>query len=147
MVSELFVGTQTQDQADSWVLGIRNRLYRNTLFFLGTWAFHYFPFFLMSRQKFLHHYLPAHLASALVAGSVLNFIVIETVNFPVSAAGPKTRLRPAIRAKMTPAAWGVMLGLTAIVIGMFLWIAPLTYGFPSVPSSIESRGVRRLTCV
>lgn len=84
----------------------------------------------MSRQKFLHHYLPAHLASALVAGSVLNFILIETVNFPVSAQGLKTRLRPAVRAKMTPAAWGVTLGLTAIVIGMFLWIAPLTYGLP-----------------
>lgn len=109
-------------------LGIRNRLYRNTLFFLGTWLFHYLPFYLMTRQKFLHHYLPAHLASALVAGSVLNFILVETVNFPVSVAGPRTRLRPAVRAKMGKLAWGVTLGLLVIVVGCFLWLAPLTYG-------------------
>ena len=108
--------------------GIRNRLYRNTGFFLGAWAFHYFPFYLMSRQRFLHHYLPAHLASALVAGSVLNFILVETVNYPVSARGPRTRLRPAVRAKMNGLAWGMVLGLMAVVFGMFLFIAPLTYG-------------------
>jgi dolichyl-phosphate-mannose-protein mannosyltransferase len=84
----------------------------------------------MSRQKFLHHYLPAHLASALVAGSVLNFILVEAVNFPVSASGPKTRLRPAVRARMSRAAWAVTLGLIAVVVGMFLWLSPLTYGFP-----------------
>ena len=84
----------------------------------------------MSRQKFLHHYLPAHLASALVAGSVLNFIVVETVNYPISALGPKTRMRPALRARMSKPDWAVTLGLIAVVIGMFLWLSPLTYGFP-----------------
>ena len=28
----------------------------------------------MGRQRFLHHYLPAHLASALVAGALIEFI-------------------------------------------------------------------------
>ena len=28
-------------------------------FLLSSWGFHYFPFFLMGRQLFLHHYLPA----------------------------------------------------------------------------------------
>ncbi len=111
--------------------GIRNRLYRNTGFFLGTWTFHYFPFYLMSRQRFLHHYLPAHLASALVAGSVLNFILVETVNYPVSAAGPRTRLRPVVRAKMGMVSWGVVLGVMTVVFGVFLFIAPLTYGSTS----------------
>jgi len=82
----------------------------------------------MTRQKFLHHYLPAHLASALVAGSVLNFILVETVNYPVSAAGPRTRLRPAVRAKMNKVAWIAMLTVLAIVVASWLWIAPLTYG-------------------
>ena len=108
--------------------GIRNRLYRNTGFFLGTWAFHYFPFYLMSRQRFLHHYLPAHLAASLVAGSVLNFILVETVNYPVSVAGSRTRLRPAVRATMNWVSWGVVLGLLALIFGVFLFIAPLTYG-------------------
>jgi len=103
-------------------------MYRNTGFFLGTWAFHYFPFYLMTRQKFLHHYLPAHLASALVAGSVLNFILVETVNYPISAPGPRTRLRPAVRAKMNKVAWIATLTVLATVVASWLWIAPLTYG-------------------
>ncbi len=82
----------------------------------------------MNRQRFLHHYLPAHLASALVAGSVLNFVLVETVNFPVSVAGIKTRMRPAVRAKMNTVAWVVTGLLLAIVIGTFLFLAPLTYG-------------------
>lgn len=103
-------------------------MYRNTGFFLGTWALHYFPFYLMTRQKFLHHYLPAHLASALVAGSVLNFILVETVNYPISAPGPRTRLRPAVRAKMNKVAWIGTLAVLGIVVASWLWIAPLTYG-------------------
>ena len=103
-------------------------MYRNTGFFIGAWAFHYFPFYLMTRQKFLHHYLPAHLASVLVAGAVLNFVVVETVNYPISAAGPRTRLRPAVRARMNNVAWIALAVLMAIVIGSWLYIAPLTYG-------------------
>ncbi|RSH90275.1 hypothetical protein EHS25_001609 [Saitozyma podzolica] len=93
----------------------------------------------MTRQKFLHHYLPAHLASALVAGSVLNFILVETVNFPVSVAGPRTRLRPAVRAKMGKIAWGVTLGLLVIVVGCFLWLAPLTYGSTMTGEQVNRR--------
>jgi dolichyl-phosphate-mannose-protein mannosyltransferase len=82
----------------------------------------------MGRQRFLHHYLPAHLASALVAGAVLNFILVETVDYPVSAMGPRARLRPAVRAQLGRAGWGVVLGGIVLVVGMFVWIAPLTYG-------------------
>lgn len=82
----------------------------------------------MTRQKFLHHYLPAHLASALVAGSVLNFVLVETVNYPISVAGVRTRLRPATRAVVGLPGWIGLGVLTAIVIGCWLWLAPLTYG-------------------
>ena len=115
-------------------------MYRNTGFFIGAWAFHYFPFYLMSRQRFLHHYLPAHLASTLVAGSVLNFILVETVNYPVSVAGPTTRLRPAVRARVSEWGWVVIVAVTAVVIGSFWWISPLTYGLRSVS---RSRGAKR----
>lgn len=81
----------------------------------------------MSRQKFLHHYLPAHLASALVAGSVLNFVVVETVNFPVSVAGVKTRLRPAVRAQLGKGAYVAIAVLTFVVVTCYWWLAPLTY--------------------
>ena len=57
-----------------YVLGTRSRLYNSTGFFFLCWAAHYLPFYLMGRQLFLHHYLPAHLASALVTGALLEFI-------------------------------------------------------------------------
>lgn len=82
----------------------------------------------MNRQLFLHHYLPAHVAAALVAGSILNFVLVETVNYPISIAGLRTRLRPAVRAKLSPVATGVVCALLAAVIAMWLWLAPLTYG-------------------
>lgn len=47
----------------------------NTLGFLFIgWAAHYFPFYLMNRQKFLHHYLPAHLIGALFLGGFVEFM-------------------------------------------------------------------------
>ncbi|OWZ57531.1 dolichyl-phosphate-mannose-protein mannosyltransferase [Cryptococcus neoformans] len=119
--------------------GVRNRLYRNTGFFLGAWAFHYFPFYLMGRQRFLHHYLPAHLASVLVAGSVMNFILIEAVNYPISVAGPTTRLRPAVRAKLNRPAKMVIAGLLVVVIGVYLFLSPLTYGQSMTGEEVNRR--------
>jgi len=49
-------------------------MYNSTGFFFLAWALHYFPFYLMGRQLFLHHYLPAHLASCLVTGALIEFI-------------------------------------------------------------------------
>lgn len=43
----------------------------------------------MGRQLFLHHYLPAHLASALVAGALIEFI------FNVEPTGPSFSSNPA----------------------------------------------------
>ena len=54
--------------------GSRSRLYNSTGFFFIAWATHYFPFYVMGRQLFLHHYLPAHLASALVTGALVEFV-------------------------------------------------------------------------
>lgn len=82
----------------------------------------------MNRQLFLHHYLPAHLASALVAGSVLNFVLVETVNYPVSKAGLLTRRRPATRARLDTIGVFVVAFLIAVVIGTFWFLKPLTYG-------------------
>lgn len=82
----------------------------------------------MSRQLFIHHYLPAHLASACLAGSILNFILTESINYPVSAAGPTTRLRPRIKAVVPRKAYFAFGILSFTVIGMFIFLAPFTYG-------------------
>src|SRR5256885_11334753 len=59
---------------DSSSSATRRRLYNSTGFFFLCWAAHYLPFYLMGRQLFLHHYLPAHLASCLVPGALVEFI-------------------------------------------------------------------------
>jgi dolichyl-phosphate-mannose-protein mannosyltransferase len=75
--SSFAVETEILTHCHICISAVRNRLYRSGGFFIIAWANHYFPFFLMSRQTFLHHYLPAHLFSALVAGVVTNFVVTE----------------------------------------------------------------------
>ncbi len=73
---------------------IRNRMITSTGFFVAAWAFHYLPFFVMNRQLFLHHYLPAHILSCLVFGAVFNFIATETIDYPLSRPGPPSPQRP-----------------------------------------------------
>ncbi|KAG8889578.1 hypothetical protein FRB98_003640 [Tulasnella sp. 332] len=123
---------------------IRHRLINNAGFFVTAWAFHYFPFYLMNRQLFLHHYLPAHLASALVAGAVLNFIVTESIEFPISyatASAPTTR-HPRTHTDIGSKAWTFVLSYALLLLGVYLYIAPLTYGAPSLDGDQVNR--RRL---
>ncbi|KAJ7596622.1 hypothetical protein C8J56DRAFT_291999 [Mycena floridula] len=47
----------------------------------------------MGRQFFIHHYLPSHVASAMIAGTVLNFVLSETINYAISVQGAKTKAR------------------------------------------------------
>lgn len=128
--------------------GTRSRLYNSTGFFFLLWAAHYFPFFIMGRQLFLHHYLPAHLASALVAGAIVEFIFniepAEVADFTEEQIqeGRKGNLKPQqqrrrpIRERIggqsllyTWAASGVIL---AVLVWGFLFFAPLTYGKPGL---------------
>ncbi|MCJ1237043.1 hypothetical protein MMC14_005027 [Varicellaria rhodocarpa] len=134
-----------------WGPGTRSRLYNSTGFFFLTWAAHYLPFYLMGRQLFLHHYLPAHLASALVTGALLEFVfnldpvaLDETTNPPVSdgKGGKKRGGAIASRRRLTASermggqsmfplwtAAGVV--LTAVIGGWYFFL-PLTYGKPGL---------------
>lgn len=107
------------------------------------WIYHYLPFYTMSRQLFLHHYLPAHLCSALVAGAVFDFVVLsESINSPVSVPGRGLTRRMARKqtARVDAKAWmaaGVIVGL---VVAMFVFFAPLTYGTPGLdPAAVNRR--------
>ncbi|MBW0513627.1 hypothetical protein O181_053342 [Austropuccinia psidii MF-1] len=121
---------------------VRNRLYRNTGFFMASWACHYFPFYLMGRQRFLHHYLPAHVCSALVAGTVFNFVITETVNHPVSIVGLATRRKPRMKAE-EPANAKYLTGIIIfLLIIVYNFIAPLTYGKPGLnPDQVNNRRI------
>jgi dolichyl-phosphate-mannose-protein mannosyltransferase len=109
---------------------VRQRLWNSGGFFMLVWFVHYAPFFLMSRQLFIHHYLPSHLASALVAGTILSFILSDTINTPISVRGPTTRARPAQYADLGMRG-PIVVGIFALILFMlFVYMAPLTYGTP-----------------
>ena len=131
------------------ITGTRSRLYNSTGFFFLIWAAHYIPFFIMGRQLFLHHYLPAHLASALVAGALVEFVFnIEPQDLTNIAHGgtltdgktgskqqQKQRSRPIrerIAGQSLLATWAASGVVIAALIWGFWFFAPLTYGKPGL---------------
>ena len=98
----------------------------------------------MGRQLFLHHYLPAHLASALVTGALIEFVFnVEPLELdePASKTGSKKGLvapvvRKPIREKVSGsslmAAWSATAVIYAAIMWSFFYFAPLTYGKPGL---------------
>ena len=125
--------------------GTRSRLYDSTGFFFLLWAAHYIPFFIMGRQLFLHHYLPAHLASALVAGAVVEFIfniepadvakrqISDGTRNSTSAANQRSKpIRERIAGQSLLATWAAAGVIVAAVVGCFVFYSPMTYGKPGL---------------
>jgi len=84
--------------------------------FIG-WGLHYFPFFLMSRQLFLHHYFPA-----------LYFaILLSCVLFDLGTSMLRSRTR---------------LQIAAVLVILAIWnyqhLSPLTYGSPWTRSKCQN---------
>jgi dolichyl-phosphate-mannose-protein mannosyltransferase len=104
---------------------------------------HYLPFYLMGRQLFLHHYLPAHLASTLVTGALLEFIFnVEPVVDDALYAKKKGE-KGVVPRKHLPAReklagqnllveWAAVAVIMTIVIGGWYFFLPLTYGYPGL---------------
>jgi dolichyl-phosphate-mannose-protein mannosyltransferase len=81
------------------------------------WSLHYFPFFLMQRQLFLHHYFPALYFAILLFCSVFDLVTVT--------------LRPRVR---------FQIGAVFVVLAIwtYLHFSPLTYGSPWTKSKCES---------
>jgi dolichyl-phosphate-mannose-protein mannosyltransferase len=116
-------------------------LYNSTGFFFLAWATHYLPFFIMGRQLFLHHYLPAHLASCLVAGALLEFIFnSEPLDSDVAgssgkkSSSPKRHItaRERFAGQSMFGAWIACVAVLALVVGSWYFFLPLTYGYPGL---------------
>jgi dolichyl-phosphate-mannose-protein mannosyltransferase len=134
-------------------LGSRSRLYNSTGFFFLAWATHYLPFYLMGRQLFLHHYLPAHLASCLVTGALLEFIFnVEPVLDDALmvkpgkkgvTTGPRKHLpaREKLAGQNLLTSWAAVGVVMAIVLGGWYYFLPLTYGYPGL--SVEQVNARK----
>ncbi|KAK1986559.1 dolichyl-phosphate-mannose-protein mannosyltransferase [Colletotrichum cereale] len=121
----------------------RSRLYNSTGFFFLAWATHYFPFYLMGRQLFLHHYLPAHLASCLVAGALLEFIFTaepapeegyQAIKGNNKAIGPKRHVsaRERFAGQSLVGAWIACGVILLIAVAGWYFFLPLTYGYPGL---------------
>lgn len=146
--------------------GTRSRLYNSTGFFFLLWMAHYLPFFIMGRQLFLHHYLPAHLASSLVAGALLEFVFnvepADTSSTVADALSPRSsavlttdgkkpmgkgnveRKRPIsqrLGGQSLLSSWIALSVIMAAVIYGFIFFTPLTYGKPGL--TIEQVNARK----
>ncbi|KAJ5162329.1 hypothetical protein N7492_007721 [Penicillium capsulatum] len=80
------------------------------------WFFHYFPFFLMARQLFLHHYLPALYFAILVFCQEFDFVTSRIKSFGLTS-------RPAVGKAL-------MAGFLVLSIVVFALFSPLVYGNP-----------------
>ncbi|WFC99979.1 dolichyl-phosphate-mannose--protein mannosyltransferase [Malassezia yamatoensis] len=122
---------------------IRQRTLRTTGFFAFAWACHYMPFFLMGRQLFLHHYLPAHICAVMVLGGMLDFFTSDSIDFPLSKGGPSLkpeRIRASMRRHRSSSHLALAMLLMALTIVLTLYLAPLTYGHQSLtPEQANAR--------
>ena len=128
--------------------GTRSRLYNSTGFFFLAWATHYFPFYVMGRQLFLHHYLPAHLASALVTGALVEFVFTQdSMETELAYQAIKAGKKPAVTKRHVTArerfagqsmlaSWIAALVILIAVAASWYFFLPLTYGYPGL--SVEA---------
>ncbi|KAI8643217.1 glycosyltransferase family 39 protein [Parasitella parasitica] len=119
---------------------VRHRLLQSVGFFFVGWALHYFPFFLMGRSLFLHHYLPAATINYLLLGAMYQFIFIDGIDSPVSFLSRKSKLtrQTSMKAEVSWKVY-VAVGVTlALQIAMFVYLAPLTYGTPLTVEEVQN---------
>ncbi|KAG7192831.1 Dolichyl-phosphate-mannose--protein mannosyltransferase 4 [Scheffersomyces spartinae] len=130
----IFVGIVLADQISRrrnvYVLTDRARstLYNTLGFLFIAYCAHYFPFFLMNRQKFLHHYLPAHLIAGLFGGALVDFMCTNITNKSL----PQTVNKPKL--------YIIVGGATSAIVWFFFYFSPLVYGDKSLsPAQVQSR--------
>ncbi|KAK9764457.1 Protein O-mannosyltransferase 2 [Basidiobolus ranarum] len=87
------------------------------LLFTG-WFLHYFPFFLMGRVTYLHHYFPALYYAIFMSTFLIDFFTRER--------------SPLVQ-------WIVFGVMLSLVVGVFLYFAPFVFGFDYPAKDLASR--------
>ncbi|OBZ91120.1 Dolichyl-phosphate-mannose--protein mannosyltransferase 4 [Choanephora cucurbitarum] len=119
---------------------VRHRIIQSAGFFCVAWALHYFPFFLMGRSLFLHHYLPAASLNYLLLGAMYQFIFVDGIDSPVSFLSRQSKLTRQTSMK-ADVSWKVYaaVGITILLqLAVFVYLAPLTYGTPMTLEQVQS---------
>ncbi|CCE61701.1 hypothetical protein TPHA_0B00290 [Tetrapisispora phaffii CBS 4417] len=118
----------------------REKIYGPLLFFFIGWCCHYFPFFLMGRQKFLHHYLPAHLIAALFSAALWEVIFSNTKTEDPSKDDKDAAYNTTAVVIHDKQLSLFFLIVSVAVVGFFIYFAPLVYGDISLtPEQVQSR--------
>ncbi|KTW29341.1 hypothetical protein T552_01296 [Pneumocystis carinii B80] len=117
----------------------RELFYNYTTFFFFSWILHYLPFYLMGRQLFLHHYLPAHICSALLSGSLFQLLFEKNSKSLLSSYflkknKDKENIGKEKVVNMQKKANIMFTILTCFLLGCFIYFSPLTYGKPGLTS-------------
>lgn len=119
---------------------VRHRVLQSAGFFFIAWALHYFPFFIMGRSLFLHHYLPAATVNYLLLGAMYQFIFVDGIDSPVSflSLKSKTTRQTSMKAEVSYKVY-IAVGVTILCqLAMFVFLAPLTYGTPLTLEQVQS---------
>ncbi|KAI8637449.1 glycosyltransferase family 39 protein [Parasitella parasitica] len=116
----------------------RIRLNRSGGFFLLLWATHYFPFYLMARSLYLHHYLPALACSYLLLGAVFEQLFIDGVNSPISYQ-PGDKKYTISQAHSTIKSYIAAFVLISMQFMVYLFLSPMTYGTPGMSTEEATR--------
>ncbi|KAJ3251529.1 hypothetical protein HK103_002275 [Boothiomyces macroporosus] len=99
------------------------------------WLLHWIPFFLMGRQLFLHHYMPAYIFSTIAFATLFDFLG-RTFMKPLSYI-PKTT--PMLKWHGGQGGTKYMITVMVVILiimGSFYYFMPFCYGtgFPDVPT-------------
>ncbi|KAJ1945909.1 Protein O-mannosyltransferase 2 [Kickxella alabastrina] len=94
---------------DAWAPGEELHFWNAAKLLWGGWALHYFPFFLMGRVTYIHHYLPALYFALLLLAFEIDFCCRRMFVRSVHSA--------------TILAWAVA------ALAVFYWFAPFTFGY------------------
>ena len=106
----------------------QSRLYGPLLLLAVSWALHYFPFYLMTRQKFLHHYLPAHMLLSLFTAGFWETLFSNKIGRKCTTQQVSRRL------------WCFFALIIILVIAFFVYFMPIVYGFVGLtPSEVRGR--------
>lgn len=119
----------------------REKLYGPLMYFFIGWACHYFPFFLMGRQRFLHHYLPAQLIASMFTAALWEVIFSDchSLDHEKDEEKPDSNYNdvPEVYTKFLYVFFGIM---TVAIIWCFWYFSPFVYGDVSLtPEQVTAR--------
>ncbi|CAR23021.1 Dolichyl-phosphate-mannose--protein mannosyltransferase [Lachancea thermotolerans] len=111
----------------------RQKLHAPLSFLFIAWLCHYLPFFLMGRQKFLHHYLPAHLIASMFSAALWETVFTEnkSLNMDIDEEDPVNPHDASPKLKFIP----LCLFCSAVIVALiwcFAFFSPIIYGNESL---------------